>query len=85
MESIIDKLYDLEVDISSFLELISKEDIKRESIAYAHLYKNLPQKEKEIFAEYLQLKSDRHKEELKTAYKLGFKSAIKIAMEMMKD
>ena len=52
---------------------------------YTTMYQNLQNQEKQIFLEYTNLKEERYKEELKSVYEYGFKEAIQLMAEALKD
>ncbi len=86
MEKIIEKLFQLQLNNELFLVgACNKEDTDQECKLYSELYDMLPQENKNKFFQYVNLCGVRHTEELKIAYKNGFKTAIKMLLEALKD
>ncbi|MBQ8352671.1 MAG: hypothetical protein IJY34_02640 [Clostridia bacterium] len=82
MEKIIDKLCETFLDQES-LQVAGQNPIKmrREWELYEFLYKNAPDE----YKEYVNLRSERQVEELKIAYKQGFKIAMRLVLESVKE
>ena len=59
--------------------------MRNKSGNYTTMYQNLQNQEKQIFLEYTNLKEERYKEELKSVYEYGFKEAIQLMAEALKD
>lgn len=59
--------------------------MRKKSGNYTTMYQNLQNQEKQIFLEYTNLKEERYKEELKSVYEYGFKEAIQLMAEALKD
>ena len=86
MEKIIEKIYDLQLKNESFsLDSINHESSMHEWELYCQICQNLPEDAKELFNKFLSLRNNRQSENLKNSYHLGFKTAIKLIMEAMKE
>lgn len=86
MEKILEKLYKLHIEDGFYpYGRINHENEKKEWELYHYLYQNLHNQEKQIFLEYTNLKEERYKEELKSVYEYGFKEAIQLIAEALKD
>ena len=86
MDKIIDKLYDLHLNTEPFpFGVGTKENSIEEWQLYNFLYKNLSPEHKRAFLRYVELYGNRESEEVMLAYKLGFKTAIKLFVESLKE
>jgi hypothetical protein len=86
MENIIEKLYDLHLKVETFpFGQTNAEDTNREWRLYDYLYKTLNGELKKMFCEYARLNGTRHSEEAKNAYMYGFKTAITLIAEALKE
>ena len=85
MEQIIDKLYELSLNTPQHFDVFDKETIDKEWRCYDYLYKNLNEKCKKVFIEYLELRSSRNSRELQIAYESGFKTAVQLFTEALKE
>ena len=86
MEKIIEKLYQLHVQEEQYcFGIIDKEKMEKEYNAYCQLSQTLPAFMKGQLTEYSNLNEERHKAELQAAYVYGFKTAIKLILEGVKD
>ena len=86
MEKIIEKFYDLHLQEEQLpFGFVDKERMNKEYDAYCTLSQTLPPSIKGLFAEYVNLSDERHKAELKCMYEYGFKTAIKLLIEGMKE
>ncbi len=86
MEKIIEKLYYLHKENEPFpYGKVCREKENREWELYHYLYENLLIDERSIFSEYINLKTDRNKEELLASYEFGFKTAIQLITEALKE
>lgn len=79
MEDIIEKVFELEFRTNGFsFETKDKELIENEWTLYEKLLEVLDDQEKEIYLKYIRLREKREREEIKSAYKNGFITAIKL-------
>ena len=86
MEKIIEKLYQIHLQEEDFsLGIVDREKRQKEYDAYCALSQTLPTFMKGQLAEFSNLNEERHKAELQSAYELGFKTAIKLILEGVKD
>ena len=86
MEKIIEKLYQLHVQEEQYcFGVIDKEKMEKEYDAYCKLFQTLPTFMKGQLTEYSNLNEERHQAELKAAYEYGFKTAIKVVLEGIKE
>lgn len=86
MEDMIDKLYNLHLNTNSFpLGVPDKEALDEEWKLYDFLYESLPDEYKKAFLRYIELRGIRQSEELRNVYSYGFKGAVKLILESMKE
>lgn len=86
MENIIEKLYQIHLDADIFsFSFLNKEATEKEWQLYHYLYRNLSGDIKKAFLEYVETKTVRQNEESKKAYVQGFKNALKLITEALKD
>ena len=86
MEKIIEKLYQIHLQEEDFsLGIVDREKMQKEYDAYCALSQTLPTFMKGQLSEFSNLNEERHKAELQSAYELGFKTAIKLILEGVKD
>lgn len=86
MENIIEKLYALHLDTdSTTLGIPNKESLDAEWKLYDFLYENLADECKKSFSQYANLRNERAEEECKSAYKAGFKTALRLILESVKE
>ena len=86
MEKMIEKLYQMQVEEEQFLcRVVDREKRQRECDAYLMFSQTLPQFMRGQLTEYIDLCDERHKAELQAAYEYGFKTAIKLVLESLKD
>ena len=86
MENILEKLYDLHIKMEDCpYGKTNHEDESREWQLYHYLYQNFSLEDRKIFSEYINLNENRHKGELKSVYEYGFKTAIQLIVEALKD
>ena len=86
MESIIQKFFEIylsENPASIFLP--KKEKLDREWELFNLFINTLSGKEKELFCEYANLRTEKEHESVNTAYVLGFKNAVKLITECLKE
>ncbi len=82
MEKIIDKLCETFLDQESLQRAVHNPlKVRREWELYELLYNNAPDE----YKEYVSLRSERQGEELKIAYKQGFKMAMRLVLESVKE
>ena len=85
MEKIIEKLYEVHLNVEDFVFYAkNKETQKEEWELYCFFYEALPKEEGELFAKYVDMREERHREERQAAYEAGFKRAIKMILESLK-
>ena len=86
MDSIIGKFFDLCVnEEGESLFLPKKENLDREWELFHLFAETLPFEKKELFLEYAQLRTEKETSSQQTAYKLGFKTAIRLLTETLKE
>ena len=86
MEKMIEKFYQLHLQEEQFpFGITDREKMEKEYDAYIMLSQTLPKFMKEQLSEYVNLSDERHKAELQAAYEYGFKTAIKLMLESVKD
>ena len=86
MDKIIEKLYNSHLQEEQFpFGIAEKESMQKEYDAYCTLSEMLSKEGKELLMEYSDLNEVRHKSELKSAYENGFKTAIKLILESVKE
>ena len=86
MDKIIEKLYKLHLEEEQFpFGVADKESMQKECEVYCMLAQTLPQPMREQLSEYSALNEERHQSELQAAYEYGFKTAIKLVLESLKD
>lgn len=86
MEKIIEKLYNLHLEEEQFpFGVADKESMEKEYDIYCMLAQTLPPFMKQQLSEYATLNEERHKTELKAAYEYGFKTAMKLILESVKE
>ena len=86
MNDLIEKLYDLHLNTSyQPLGVPDKEAKKKEIELYHLLYEDLSEENKRFFMEYVNLTGIRMCNQVKAAYECGFKTAIRLLLESLKD
>ena len=86
MESMIDKLFDLHMSTEALpLGRLDKEQTDREWELYFTLTEKLSKSDSSLFAEYLVLRQAREEVEKKNIYAYGFKAAIQLFIESLKE
>ena len=86
MEKIIEKFYNLHLEEEQFpFGVADKESMEKEYDIYCMLAQTLPQFMKQQLSEYATLNEERHKRELQVAYEYGFKTAMKLILESVKE
>lgn len=86
MEKIIEKLYDFHINTSNFpFGKPCKENMDREWELYNFLFENLSEEHRKIFLEYVELHGIRQNEESKVVYEYGFKTAVRLITESLKE
>jgi hypothetical protein len=86
MDKIIEKLYNSHLQEEQFpFGIAEKESMQKEYELYCMLTQTMPQPMREQFREYVTLNEERHQSELKTIYEQGFKMAIKLILEGIKE
>lgn len=85
-EMIYEQLYEVHLKNADYpLGVYDRELTKEEWETYLDLIDNLPNKLKEKFLRYNELSNVRHAEETKNAYKYGFKNAVCLLTEALKN
>jgi hypothetical protein len=86
MEKIIEKLYELHVkEEPEVFTMTDREKMQREYDTYLAFSQILLPHMREELREYVNLNEERHKDELQKAYTNGFKAAIKLVLEGIKE
>ena len=85
MEKILSKLYEIQQNIAQPFAFFDKKKIDKECQCYDYLYNHLPEELKKIFLEYLELRNLRNNHELQAAYESGFKTAVQLFMEVLRE
>lgn len=86
MEKIIEKLYDLHLQEEQFpFGIADKERMQKEYETYCTLSQTISPLIKKQLSEYVSLNDERHKAELKAMYVYGFKTAIRLILEGVKE
>ncbi len=86
MEDMIEKLYELHVSTNTFpFGVPNKEEMDEEWKIYNFLYGMLCEPYKGEFSKYAELCKKREDAEYKAAYEYGFKAAIKIIIQGLKE
>lgn len=86
MEKIIENLYNIHITKENFpFGVPNKEQENREWELYNNLYEKLSGDERAMFLEYAELRAERQKEERQAVYMYGFKTAIRLIIESLKE
>lgn len=86
MTDMIDKLYEMHIKTEQFpLGLPDKEKEREECEKYMFLLENLDGERKAAFCKYVELRGLRQCEELQKVYEYGFKAAMRLWMEGLKE
>lgn len=86
MVDIFEKLYAIHLETESFpYGKPNKEEMDEEWELYQFLYDNLIGEQKQAFLRYAELVTARQERERKTVYEYGFKTAIKLFIQSLKD
>ena len=86
MEKILEKIYEeILKENDGLIGKANSELVSREWKIYDEIYDRLKEEERDSFCEYINILNERHSYELKESYKQGFKTAIRIVVESMKD
>lgn len=86
MQDLIEQLYEAHLKNADYpLGVYDRELTKEEWETYMDLIDHLPTKLKEKFSRYTELLNARHIEEIKNAYKYGFKNAVCLLTEALKN
>ena len=85
MEKIIEKLYEAHLNVEDFVFCAKNKEAQREEWElYCFFYETLAKEEGKVFAKYVDMREQRHREERQAAYETGFKTAIKMILESLK-
>ena len=86
MEKIIKKLYEIDLNHQLLQVLQSDRDKAiKEWDCYNDLFEKIPQECKNLFLRYINLRANRECKELEKAYEYGFKTAMKLLLESVKE
>ena len=86
MDKIIERLYELHIkEEGEVFAMADKGKIQKEYDIYLSLSAILLPHMREELREYSELNEERHKEELKKAYENGFKTALALILEGVKE
>lgn len=86
MDDIFEKMYTIHLETKSFpYGKPNKEEIDEEWELYQFLYDNLIGEQKRAFLQYAELVVARQERERKAVYEYGFKTAIKLFVQSLKD
>ena len=86
MDDIIDKLYAIHLDTETFpYGKPNKEEVDEEWSLYHFLYENLTDNCKQSFLRYVELITVRQDGERRAVYGYGFKTAVKLFIQSLKD
>ena len=86
MEKMIERLYQAHLQEEQLpFGVPNRENKQKECEIYCLLSEELPQPMRELLRDYDGLIEERHEAELQTAYEHGFKTAIKLILEGVKD
>ena len=86
MQDLIEQLFELHLKNADCpLGVYDRELTQEEWGLYMDLIDNLPTKLKQKFSRYTELLNVRHAEEIKNAYKYGFKNAVCLVTEALKN
>ena len=86
MEKLIEKLFNLhnKMEEISFPEH-DKEEMNREIQLYDFLYESMSEQNHALFLEYIRIRERRQAQDVQVAYEQGFKTAIKLIFEALKE
>lgn len=86
MNSIIERLYETHLKMEDLpFGTPDHEEEREEWELYLQLTKHLPEEHKEDFSRYIELRGNRQNREMKAVYDYGFKTAIKLMIEALKE
>ena len=86
MEKMIERLYQAHLQEEQLpFGVPNREKQQKECEIYCTFSEDLPQPMKALLKEYDSLIEERHKAELQAAYEYGFKAAVKLILEGIKD
>lgn len=86
MSEIIEQIYKIQLEEDPCLITAkSREQSKKEWGLYDELYAGLSGKMKALFLEYTNVCAERHADCVKSAYEKGFKDAIRLLLESMRE
>ena len=86
MEKMIERLYQAHLQEEALpFGVTNRENMQKECEVYCSLLEGLKQPMKDQLREYENLTEERHKAELQAAYEYGFKTAVKLVLESLKD
>lgn len=86
MEDILNKLYEIHSDTNprTYRKSI-KENLDEEWRMYDVLYAELSEKQRKMFIKYVEICGMRQSEEMAVSYESGFKTAIRLIAESLKE
>ncbi len=86
MEKIIKKLYNMDLNQNLLRSLqADRKNAIQEWECYNDLFEKIPKESTKSFLRYMNLRANRECEELEKAYACGFKTAIRLLLESLKD
>lgn len=86
MDDIFEKLYAIHLETESFPHgKPNKEEMDEEWELYQFLYDNLIGNQRQAFLRYAELVAARQEREREAVYEYGFKAAIKLFVQSLKD
>ena len=86
MEKIIEKLFGLRISEEGYLfSEPGKENLTEENRLYEFLYDNLEEEKREVFVRYVREAALGHGREVRAAYMEGFKTAVRLGIESLRD
>ena len=86
MKDIIEKFYETYIEAETFLTGgIDKEKTNEEWKAYEILYESLTAEQEKKLLKYIRLRGDRQAQEMKKVFTEGFKTAIRLWTESLKQ
>lgn len=85
MEKIIEKFYNFHFKENYPFFVPDRESMQKECELYCSLLEEIPKELNEKLSEYSSLAEERHKTELQKAYEHGFRTAINLILESVKE
>ncbi len=85
MENLLDKISAFYLETADYALIPTNTEVDKEWELYSILYEHLSEEYRNILLEYIHIRGTRRCEEIKTAYKQGFKAAIHLFTESLKE